>query len=227
MDTTHDETDSTQSVCTPQRLCRRFRTCPRCAKIRQAKAGDLAEKLQSYFGPLYLTVLTPEMQTPEAIANIRQRWAHLSRVPAALWSVEEGDKRGTLHTNIIHPVCKPAKPRGAAIHTEPLRHAPRIAAAYITKREQIPDPGRYPGRTFGRCGHLLHFLALDENNPTIQAAAINELLNPPPTEPPRPIVWNKPPEAPRLTDAEYKEIAKRHLPNLAALAHMLKSSAPR
>ena len=226
MPSQHDTAESTANRCFPQRPCGRFRTCPRCAKLRQRDAATLAEKLEKLFGPLALTVITPEMQQPEQLAKLRARFMELSKAPAGVWSIETGDQRGTLHTNLIHPLARPVRLRGAAVHTSTVRTSARAIGAYIVKPSQIPDPNLYPGRTFGRCGPLMSYLAQDAENPMIQAAALNKLLEiaPPPKAPP--MMYNTPKPVGELSPEQYHQIALRHLPNLAALALALKNGGP-
>lgn len=214
--------DYIPAFCSIARPCRRFKVCARCARLRQASAADLAEKLEKLFGPLALTVITPEKQTAEALAAVRSRYMEMSKAPAGIWSIECGDQRGTMHTNIIHPLAKPASPRGAATHTSALRFGPRVAGAYIVKPKQFPDSNLYTGRTFGRCGPLMSYLAQDTENPLIQAAAMNQLLETNPPKKPEGFMMPAPRPAGELTNEEYHQIALRHLPNLAALALILK-----
>jgi hypothetical protein len=136
--------------------------------------------------------------------------------------VELGTEAATLHANIIAP-DRPTRPTSkATTHAEPLREHVRAVAAYISKRSQVPPPDVYQGKTWGSWGQIGDLLTTAEMPPIIQGAEIEQQLSGRTHRPgQKPDVLSALP-APKLTQEEYRAIAARHMPTLAAMSDSFK-----
>ena len=221
------------NTCTPARLCRKWRTCARCARLRQARIADIAE--QRARAP-FLTWACLDFDPTTKTRLLRSA---ALRGTGGLWTVEHGVKPGGrgLHLNLL--IDSPAAPppdagqiaRSAPHHNvwaKPVARADvRNVAAYISKRSQFPDQTVYAGRIMGTWGHwrtAFDILTTDADTPPIaQAAAIQHEMHesgilppppppPPPAPPPAPpnVIYSGMPQR-KLTRDEYREIAARHL----------------
>lgn len=223
------------STCPPWAPCRRWRTCARCARIRQAHIATLAETRAA--GP-YITWACLDYDAAAKTAILRSR---AFAGTGGLWTIEHGTKPGGrgLHVNLL--IDRPDGPppdaadiaRAAPKHNvwaEPIARADvRNVAAYISKRSQYPDPALYAGRLMGTWGHWrgpVDILATDTDAPPLaQAAALQTTLQasgaietppahdlPAPTRRPR-VVYSGLPTAPEptLTKDQYRDIAAKHL----------------
>lgn len=208
--------------CRPGNRCRRWRDCDACARIRQARIADRAEAVLRGHMQLQLIVVKPAEPTPQGMRSAIRAAIRNNGLDAGVWTIELGTEAATLHGNIIAP-DRPVKPSSKAItYAEPLREHVRAVAAYISKRSQVPPPDIYTGKTWGSWGRLGDMLVTDEMPPIVQGAEIEQQLSgrshPPGT---RPDILTAPPSAP-LTKEQYREIAARHMPTLAAMADSFK-----
>jgi hypothetical protein len=208
--------------CKPGKRCRRWRDCDACARIRQAKIADAAEGLLAGYMQLSLVVVTPADKTPVAMQKAIRAAIRNNGLRAGIWTVERGEKAGTLHANLLthHTGIKPQ--RGATIHAETVRTSARTVAAYISKRRQAPRADEYAGKTYSTWGRLADWAYHRDQSPIIQGAAIETDMqgrdNQPAPQPARIM----PAAAPDLSIDEYRAIAARHMPTLAALSDQFK-----
>jgi hypothetical protein len=146
---------------------------------------------------------------------------------AGVWTIERGERHGTLHANILTHAAELVGAPGAIIHAEPLRAGVRAAAAYISKRRQRPAAEDYTGRAYGAWGRVGQIVAGADMPLLVQAsscdaalrAATQQAAAPPQTaEPTGP--------APQTMD-DYRMIAARHLPHLAAISNQFLARAPK
>lgn len=166
-----------QYSCSPQHPCRRFITCDRCAARRQARFADIAERIAAAFGPLDYAVITPDENTQDAIRRAKHAAIRAMTTPAAIWSVEVGTIAQRLHINLLGPRLDLPAIRNASIHLEQIRTNPRAVAAYMTKRKAYPPPDLYEGRAVGTTGNVMQYLTQARHLPTVQAAALLQVLD--------------------------------------------------
>lgn len=200
--------------------CGRWRACEKCARIRQAKIADKAEAMGAQFGPLHLTVITPEENSGTAIRRLRASLLRKHIAQAGIWTIEKGEQFGLLHLNILTPEPRPFNLPHAAIHTEPITAPPRAVASYIAKKSGAPSEAQYNGRLAGSWGQIGQFLATKEAAPIVVAAAINDLITTPHTRKATTYFIGQHQEnepAPTLTKEEYQALARKHLAGLYAI----------
>src|SRR3990172_8609312 len=133
-------------ACTSRSRCRNARQCDYCAAVRQRQIGDIAAQIEQQHGPLVLTVLKPEQNTPAAIKALHASFMRRALAPAGVWTVETGEQFRKLHLNILSPKPLPAKWRGCRTYSELLQTTARDAAAYLAKRAGMPEEQQYKGR---------------------------------------------------------------------------------
>lgn len=172
-----DAPDNTWHSCSPQYPCNRFVSCDRCAARRQARFADIAERIEAAFGPLQLAVITPDDNTADAIRRAKHAAIRALTSPAAIWSIEVGEKAGRLHMNLLGPDLRIPRIRAAAVHLENVRSTARATAAYITKARAYPPRDAYEGRAVGTCGTVMQYLAEARSYPVAQAAALLKILD--------------------------------------------------
>jgi len=214
-------------ACSPHSRCYRYRECDACARIRQARFADQADRLAELAGPLWYSVLTITERTVAALKAAKRRWLRLHRPVAALWSVELAPEPDLLHVNLLHPVRQGEDPRRGAAYAEPVTTIVRAVAAYMTKPGHYPPPTLWPGPTAGTLGPLRPYLQHPTAYPIVAAASLDAELAPP-AELPHPT----PPldlgrSAPELTADEYRAIALAHLPGLLAAVALAGRQAAR
>jgi hypothetical protein len=166
-----DNGDKKGGECTPRSRCRNARGCEYCARVRQQQIGAVAEKLEQQHGQLTMTVLKPEQNTAKAVKALHASFMRRALAPAGLWTVEQGTLFGGLHLNILSPKPLPARWRGQC-YSELLTMTARDAAAYISKREGMPEPVQYSGRLYGSWGKVGEVLMRQGGNAIVQAAAV-------------------------------------------------------
>lgn len=157
--------------CHPSRPCNRWRTCARCARRRQAKIADAAERLFTHTGQLRWHILYPHAPGADALRAVRENWLRAAAPAGAIWTVEQSRKTGALHCNIITPADCTATPRAAEHWQQLIQGDPRAVGAYIAKRRQMPEPAAYGGRLYGTTGQLWQILAGQTQYPAVAAAA--------------------------------------------------------
>lgn len=208
--------------CRPGNRCRRWRDCDACARIRQARIADRAEQILAGYMQLQLIVVKPADATPRGMQAAIRAAIRNNGLRAGIWTVELGAEAATLHGNIIAP-DEPIKPSSKAItYAEPLREHVRVVAAYISKRSQVPPPDIYPGKTWGSWGKVGDILTAPAMPAIIQGAEIEQQLSGRTHRPGQRPVINTEQPAPQLTQDEYRAIAARHMPTLAAIADSFK-----
>lgn len=209
--------------CAPRNRCRNFRRCETCARIRQARIADQAEQLLSGHLQLQLIVLKPLDHIGATLRRGIQACIRNNNLPAGIWTIEKGPKTGLIHANILTQAAPIKALKGIDTHSEIARNNARIIAAYISKREQIPAPEHWTGRTYASWGHISHTLNSEKMPAIIHGCAVENALR---------IAHKEPlPEEPalrasaphNLSQQEYAEIAARHLPRLAALGKAMLS----
>ena len=151
-----------------------WRTCQLCARKRQAHIADVAEELLSRYPSLCWITLEPGDSRARTIDAIRDAYLRQAKTEAGIWTIEQGVKTGILHANIITHDHKIPATRDARIHIAPLQGSIRAVAAYISKREQIPDMGKFAGRVYGRWGKLSSWLAAPDMPPVPRAAYLHD-----------------------------------------------------
>lgn len=227
----HDNTS-----CAPGRLCHRWRVCPRCAGIRQAKAADLAER-RAIAPAITWACLDFDRETKQSVL----RSAALIGT-GGIWTIEHGERAGGrgLHLNLLidaadrvqvtaERLARAVPGRDVWAQTVP-RADVRNVAAYIHKRRQAPDPDRYDGRISGTWGHwrgAAEILATDrEAGPIVQAVAIQtglERAGVLPQDAARraaafvPFYNGQQPKAPELSREEYRAIAEKNLSGILSI----------
>lgn len=213
----HSTTDQ-RPHCAPGNRCHRWRSCDQCAAIRQARIATAAEKLATVAGSIDWTTLEPFHHSPAALIAQRDRFLKLAKPAGAIWTVEVSPSTGNLHCNILTPPGLPPHMPAAAQHRIIKVADPRHVGAYISKRAQVPDPARYPGRAYGTAGPLWQWLTAREQLPTVQAAAVQRDISAANSDP-------EPPRAERrifcaadLDRCDYREIMARRLPDIVSAA---------
>lgn len=143
---------------------------------RQQQAAHHADLLEHFFPHLWLSRLTPASNTGEALNKLKSSILREKLAPAGIWSIETGDELGKLHLNIISPRLRDSKIIPAGSYSEPINSRAAIVAAYITKRESIPQPQQYAGRCYGYFGQLLGAIKDQRTAPIVQAAIIQQQI---------------------------------------------------
>lgn len=166
----HESNDSTR-LCLPHSLCNNFRSCPRCARIRQAKVASAVEKLQELCGPLTWHILYPHDASKLAAEQAKLQFLRKIKPEGAVWTVEESKKNNNLHINIITPRCQQAQIRAATTWAQDVTGNPRHLGAYISKIGQMPSQERYEGKLYGTAGNIWQILSQAHDAPIVQAAA--------------------------------------------------------
>lgn len=201
------------------RRCMDWRNCEYCARARQAQLAWRGELLQNQFDTLFLSVLKPLDGTAAALQRIRAAILRRSFAPAGIWSVEEGEKLGRLHLNILAPAPAPDTLRDCKTWSQAITTSGRAAAAYINKRSGFPDQQTYSGNLTGSWSKIPDFFTGRHMPPTVMAASAEAALsNKHPDEYLRAALASREHEqqAAALTRADYAEIARRNLPSLYA-----------
>lgn len=88
-------------ICTPRSRCNDWRSCDRCARIRQAKIADVAENRLARNH--YLTFLVLKTNEPVTLATDRERLIRsVSNLSSGgIWTVEAGEQFRGLHINLL------------------------------------------------------------------------------------------------------------------------------
>jgi hypothetical protein len=204
--------------CAPGSRCHHWRTCSACAAIRQARIADAADRIAQCWPGLHWTRVTPHVQTARAISTIRARWRALAAPAAGLWTVEQGARGHHLHLNFLHTDAVLTEIEGASTWTAHAIEDHRRVAAYISKREQAPDPASYHGRSFGTFGAPWFFIANNQQAPALAAAALQFAINPGASTWAELASRESPRQPAPLTRADYHAIATRYLPDLIDIA---------
>lgn len=166
-----DEAHHTEHKCSKSRPCGRWRTCYFCARRRQARVADAAERLFERCGELRWHILYPIYPGPQAIKTARENWLRAAAPDGAIWTIEQSKKTGSLHCNIITPAAITHTPLDAQHWQRIIRGDVRAVGAYIAKQNQMPRSEDYSGRLYGTSGKLWQYLTSAEAHPVVAAAA--------------------------------------------------------
>lgn len=209
-----------KKICSAERPCSDFRTCPACARKRQAAIADTAEKMEAMGEPLHLTVIRPPANTAESLRATRAAIFRAGLAKMGIWTVETGGQFAGLHLNVLSTAPKvPPSFRGLT-WSEAINTSARVAAAYITKQSGMPPASQYSGRLYGTFGNLKDLFVRDDMPLLIQAAAIEQAVDYKParlSQFERDFIEQKTSETTSKTHAEYMAIAKSHLPTIWAM----------
>ena len=208
--------DNSRPSCQPRARCRRWRECPECARIRQARIANACERLQYITPKISWATIQPIEAGEAALLDARAEFLAKVRPRGAVWTVEQAPTTGRLHCNVLLPAFEPRRLNLAASHVIEAITNPRRVGAYISKREQMPDKANFGGRLYGTAGPLWQWLTSGDGPPLVNAAAIQadidrEAGQELPRQPAPP-----PPQGQVLTLEDYAEIARRRLPDVWA-----------
>ena len=201
-------------TCTAESRCRRWRTCPKCAAIRQARIASAAAHLESLAGRLDWATLSPIRAGETALLEARREFLEAVKPAGAVWTVEQSPDTKNLHCNILLPSHEPRRLRLSACHVIRGIDDARRVGAYISKREQMPSKGDYHGRLFGTAGPLWQHLSRAQSAPVVQAAALQYDIDPLPIGESSDLQRRACAENRELSWPEYREIAARHMPDI-------------
>lgn len=202
--------------CTLSQPCRIFRTCKRCAALRQSKIADKAESLSKTHGQLWVSTFSPEQNTPESIKALRGKLLRKGLAEFGLWTIETGEQFKKLHINTISTEPKLKLLEAHSGWSEPIKGNVRHVAAYISKPGAIPQTNQYSGRLYSAWGHISDYMLDQRSGPIIQAATINDIA----------MTWmeRNSAEIKATKNKNFEDAAKRHLP---ALRDFLRSAQAR
>lgn len=210
--------------CNKNRRCGYFSACDNCARLRQARFADKAQRLFPNIHGLYLWRLTPDDNTEQGIIRLKAAFKRQLDNGAALWTVEQGQVTNKLHLNVIAAVNPPRTFKAAnQFVTGPIKNL-REAAAYILKKGQYPHHDSYSGRQHGSFNSLGSILLATKTTPIIQAAALNLTLQKASALPTPYLERQLQIAHDRLTSGDYKAIALQNLPHFRAAIASLKGS---
>lgn len=208
--------------CLPRARCHNWRTCDICARIRQAKIADAAERLQLAADDLTWTCLSPADTGARELAKARDAFLRAEEPIGAIWTVEMSPQTGRLHCNILHPTTTPRSMRLARVWQAPLTGNARAVAAYISKRSQMPAKELYPGRLYGTAGPLWQWLAGGDAPAPVAAAKTQYDIDPAPLSARSGITERNYLENRDYTWDDYRAIAAARLPDLLRAAPLLR-----
>lgn len=209
-----DEASISRRTCAPRSRCNRWRVCPACAAIRQAKIANVAERLGKLYPALIWTTLHPVTGGARGITLARAEWARKADPAGALWTVEQAPTSKNLHLNIIHPPISQVELDQSHRWQRVIEGSVRNVAAYISKPEQFPVREDGPARIFGTLGPLWQYLASGDQAPPVAALAIQHALDPQESLQRARIHAHIRGKPEPHTMAEYKAIASKYLPDL-------------
>jgi len=163
--------------CTTSRPCNRWRSCARCARRRQAKIADAVANLENRVGNLRWHILYPDQPGADALRTVRANWLAAAAPTGAVWTVEQSQKNGALHCNIITPTGSNHEPVNAHHWQQAIIGDVRAVGAYISKQRQMPKNEDYSGRLYGTAGQIWQILANQKQYPAVAAAATQYALD--------------------------------------------------
>lgn len=169
----------TAKSCAPRSLCRRWKTCARCAKIRQARFADRAEAAAEQMEIPTYYVLVPDDTSAAGIDYARRFFVRQTRPAAGVWSVETGQFRPGFHLNVIAEWCEITGKFKGHIYAEPIHSHVRAVAAYMTKAERSATSEEGINRATGNIGNAADWLIKARfEAPIVGAAMLQEQLAP-------------------------------------------------
>jgi hypothetical protein len=210
--------------CKKSMRCGYFQHCDPCARLRQARFADKAERLFPNIKDLYLFRITPDDNTQAEIVRLKAAVKRQLKGGVALWTVEQGQVTNKLHLNVIAGINH-QRPFKAASHfvTGPIKCL-RTTAAYILKKDQYPSPDYYNSTQFGTFNNF-ETIAMNANMlPTLQAAALDMHLYhlqklPTPYLERQDLIAKQ-----RIQHGDYKAVAMNNLPRFRDAIARLKGS---
>jgi hypothetical protein len=210
--------------CNKSRRCGYFVHCDSCARLRQARFADKAEKLFPNIADLYLIRITPDENTEAEIIRLKDAVKRQLKGLPALWTVEQGQLQNKLHLNVIAGLSAPRTFK-AANHfvSGPIKNL-REAAAYILKKDQYPSPQYYQARQYGSFNTLGNILLEAKTSPILTAAQLDIELYKASAMPTPYLERQKEIENNRIQHGDYKAIAMANLPRLRDAIASLKGS---
>jgi hypothetical protein len=180
--------DTTQP-CAPGARCNRWRTCPTCGAIRQAKHAHAAEQISPYLAYPTYYVLVPDESTPDGIAYSRRWFSENAHPITGLWTVEAGSSATGLHLNVISDYHELPQTFAGRWWHQKINGDTRRVAAYISKPSGAPPRTLGIKRTSGTFGTITaHLIAGRHTAPIPAAIAIQQAIAPHFTPQPAPPV---------------------------------------
>lgn len=173
-----NQTPHTSSAnCKPGNRCHKWRTCPDCAVIRQARTADTAEATwpDPSAACIYTARATPGSK--QTIDQTRRALHNALGKVRGIWTIEASEVNTSLHIHALADRVSVKNHRSIIIHQSNPCRSIRAAAAYITKATNAPSPEQYKGRLIGTWGQLTRHLLTDGLPATIQGAAIEQMLS--------------------------------------------------
>lgn len=218
-----DEHSTARRVCCARARCHNWRDCASCGRIRQAKVADMAQRLASMYPTLSWAVIEPHRPGAGAIEQARDEWRRIAKPGAGIWTIEQSKRTGNLHLNIISNSTAARSLSAAECWQQRIVGDPRNVAAYISKPSQAPARSDHHGRLLGTLGPLWQYLAHERQAPAVAAAAIQHALDPKAAEQRARIAAYISGQPEPHTQAEYRAIASRYLPDLIRARELLTS----
>lgn len=164
-------------ICSKKRPCHDARSCRMCARSRQRRIADAAERLGNRVGQLSWTILFQPADESESIEGIKKRWIRSVNPEGAIWTIEESKKTGLKHCNIISPATSCSVSNSFTQWQILISGNPRHVAAYIGKADQMPIRSASHARLWGTSGQLWDWLRSTSAPPLVSAAAAQHEIN--------------------------------------------------
>ena len=164
-----------KSIATPCPLHKpnsQWRTCDACARRRQGAIADRAEELLNQWPSLAWVRLAINDAGRRTIDAIRDAYLRQARTESGIWTIESGEERGHLHANIITQHHQIPRTEGAEVWIAPVTGSVRNVAAYIAKKNQIPDLSQYHGRLYGQWGTVAQWMLAPDMPAAPRALAV-------------------------------------------------------
>lgn len=210
--------------CNKSKRCGYFQHCDSCARLRQARFADKAQRLFPNIANLYLIRITPDESTASEIIRLKAAAQRQLKGKPALWTIEQGQMTNKLHLNMIAELPAPRIFKAASHYvTAPIKNL-REAAAYILKKDQYPSQDSYSGRQHGTFNTVGNILLEAKTTPIVQAAAIDLELYKSAALPTPYLERQKELQKDRIEHSDYKAIAMANLPRLRDAIASLKGS---
>lgn len=177
------------SPCAPRNRCRNWRSCPDCARIRQAQIATVAEKgAATSKSTTYAVIRTTAPAQINSHRQALQRKLSPLGIHGGLWTIETGKISTGLHVNLVMGSDEPIVaqqiaqfwPVDGEVWCQQISQGDvRNVAAYSAKAEGFPEKDEYPGRLFGSWGSWktpLQACAGQDQYTTAKALAMEQQL---------------------------------------------------
>jgi len=173
--------------CRAGNRCNKWKVCPECSAIRQARIANIAESgsLKSPF--ITFAVVRPLQGTSFVEEKTSLIKAINKNSDGGIWTIETGQHTG-LHTNLVIGSSEPfdmniiysAIKTESSVFGKTISHKDvRNVSSYISKKEGYPENGEYKGRIYGSFGTFKKPLALafeQDKSPIIKVMAMEKML---------------------------------------------------